>query len=42
MADFSVWGEAAARAMSYEPMEFLAAFSEKIKQPKYFLASSSR
>jgi len=31
MADFSVWGEAAARAMGHNPMEFLEAFSENQK-----------
>lgn len=31
MADFSVWGEAAARALGYNPMEFLDAFSENQK-----------
>jgi hypothetical protein len=31
MADFSVWGEAAARAMGYNPMEFLHAFSDNQK-----------
>jgi hypothetical protein len=28
MADFSFWGEAAARVMGYKPMEFLNAYSE--------------
>ena len=31
MADFSVWGEVAARAMGYNPMEFLHAFSDNQK-----------
>ena len=31
MADFSFWGEAAARAMGYNPMEFLNAYSENLK-----------
>lgn len=31
MADFSFWGEAAARAMDYNPMEFLNAYSENLK-----------
>jgi hypothetical protein len=31
MADFSFWGEAAARAMGYSPMEFLDAYSENLK-----------
>jgi sugar-specific transcriptional regulator TrmB len=31
MADFSLWGEAAARAMRYDPMEFLNAYSESLK-----------
>jgi hypothetical protein len=31
MADFSFWGEAAARAMGYDPMEFLKAYSENLK-----------
>jgi hypothetical protein len=31
MAGFSVWGEAAARAMSHKPMDFLQAFSENQK-----------
>jgi hypothetical protein len=31
MADFSVWGEAAARAMGHNPMEFLQAFTENQK-----------
>jgi len=32
MADFAVWGEALARAMGYEPMEFHEAYNEKIRQ----------
>ncbi|HEY7080148.1 MAG TPA: hypothetical protein VH500_10630 [Nitrososphaeraceae archaeon] len=31
MADFSFWGEAAARAMGYNPMEFLDAYSKNLK-----------
>jgi hypothetical protein len=31
MADFSFWGEAAARTMGYKPMEFLNAYSENLK-----------
>jgi hypothetical protein len=31
MADFSFWGEAAARAMGYDPMEFLNAYGENLK-----------
>ena len=31
MADFCFWGEAAARAMGYEPMEFLNAYSENLR-----------
>jgi hypothetical protein len=31
MADFSLWGEAAARAMGYRPMEFLGTYSENLK-----------
>ena len=31
MADFSFWGEAAARAMGYNPMEFLNVYSENLK-----------
>jgi hypothetical protein len=31
MADFCFWGEAAARAMGYKPMEFLETFSENQK-----------
>jgi hypothetical protein len=31
MADFSFWGEAAARAMGYKPMEFLKAYGENLK-----------
>jgi hypothetical protein len=31
MADFSFWGEAAARAMGYDPMEFLKAYGENLK-----------
>jgi hypothetical protein len=31
MADFSFWGEAAARAMGYEPMEFLKAYGENLR-----------
>ncbi|MGA9841771.1 MAG: hypothetical protein WBP64_03190 [Nitrososphaeraceae archaeon] len=31
MADFCFWGEAAARAMGYKPMEFLDAYSENLK-----------
>ncbi|MGC2573942.1 MAG: hypothetical protein WA364_20695, partial [Candidatus Nitrosopolaris sp.] len=30
MADFAVWGEAIARAMGYEPMEFVSAYNENI------------
>jgi len=31
MADFSFWGEAAARVMGYKPMEFLNAYSENLR-----------
>jgi hypothetical protein len=31
MADFSFWGEAAARVMGYEPMEFLNAYNENLR-----------
>jgi hypothetical protein len=31
MADFSFWGEAAARAMGYDAMEFLKAYGENLK-----------
>ncbi|MGC2571970.1 MAG: hypothetical protein WA364_10710 [Candidatus Nitrosopolaris sp.] len=31
MADFCFWGEAAARAMDYKPLEFLEAFGENQK-----------
>jgi hypothetical protein len=31
MADFCFWGEAAARAMGYTPMEFLNSYSENLK-----------
>ena len=31
MADFSFWGEATARAMGYNPMEFLNVYSENLK-----------
>lgn len=31
MTDFSFWGEAAAKAMGYEPMEFLKVYSENLK-----------
>jgi hypothetical protein len=31
MADFSVWGEAAARALGHKPMEFLQVFSDNQK-----------
>jgi hypothetical protein len=31
MADFSFWGEAAARAMGYKPMEFLKTYGENLK-----------
>ena len=30
MADFTVWGEAIARAMGYEEMEFIKAYNENI------------
>jgi Bifunctional DNA primase/polymerase, N-terminal len=30
MADFTVWGEAIARAMGYKPMEFVIAYNENI------------
>ena len=30
MADFSFWGEAAARAMGHTPMDFLIAYSENL------------
>jgi hypothetical protein len=30
MADFAVWGEAIARAMKYEPMEFIDAYNKNI------------
>jgi hypothetical protein len=31
MADFSFWGEAAARALGHKPMEFLNAYSENLR-----------
>ncbi|MGB6530220.1 MAG: hypothetical protein WBF33_19125, partial [Candidatus Nitrosopolaris sp.] len=31
MADFSFWGEAAARVMGYKPMEFMNAYSENLR-----------
>jgi hypothetical protein len=31
MADFSFWGESAARVMGYKPMEFLNAYSENLR-----------
>jgi hypothetical protein len=31
MADFSFWGEAAARVMGYRPMESLNAYSENLR-----------
>jgi hypothetical protein len=31
MVDFSFWDEAAARAMGYDPMEFLKAYGENLK-----------
>jgi hypothetical protein len=34
MADFSVWGEAIARAMGYKPLEFLNAYFENIGKQK--------
>lgn len=41
MADFTVWGEAIARAMNYEPMEFMKLYDEnRSKQNKEAIASS--
>ena len=34
MVDFAVWGEAIARAMGYEPLEFLNAYVENIGKQK--------
>lgn len=34
MADLSLWGEAAARAIGYDPMEFLKAYGENLKNQR--------
>jgi hypothetical protein len=40
MADFSVWGEAIARAIGYKPLEFLNAYFENIGKQKIEIIES--